>query len=761
MSLRRARRPRSRLKAEVSPLTRWLSEARKADERGMPLVRTTDNQLIPFDRSYIVRSLVKETQLAEEYFGVQPIKAYEAEEIAAEAEARIRRMDPPFVSGAVIREVVNNILLERAAKNPRFYLYRNLYARVGLPVYDAHEIVFWRGFEARENSNLERNRETAHKKMSDKTYKELALYLMPPELADGHISGDYHIHDLEYFVDSPFCQNWDLRIFLYTGLVVDGSGHFTSVAGPAKHPEVAILHSAKVLEAAQVNFSGGQGFMYWNMFLAPYLEGLSYREVKQLAQMFVYEITQMYVARGGQPVFSNIQLVPGIPEIWRDVPAVKAGRKLSDTYGDFEDEARALFRAVTEVALEGDYMGKPFNFPKREYHFSPDLIGSEYEEEWLLVHREIAKFGGSYIDNMVPPYRMYGRGVSCYQCCAYTFTSGPESDPKFYDKLYLEGGEHFSLGGKQVVTVNLPRIAYRANGNDALVPELLREVVSKIVKVFEVKEKWLRKQLENYGIPFAQYRPRDPVTGEKLPPLVDMDSLVYTIGVLGGNEMAQYHTGYQLHESKEAVRFLVKTILQLREIVKELREETGLPLVLARTPAESAAQRLAIADLVNRKFREKAKSVVKGDVETAAASIAAGERRNLPVYYSNGTHVYVGARIPLARKIEIEQKFFPILGEGGNMFHIWLGEAHPDPEALWGLTKKIALGSQIGYFAYTKDFTICKSCHRVSPLLNESCPHCGSKAVTYWSRITGYYSNVEGWNSGKLRELRDRYRISL
>lgn len=38
---------------------------------------------------------------------------------------------------------------------------------------------------------------------------------------------------------------------------------------------------------------------------------------------------------------------------------------------------------------------------------------------------------------------------------------------------------------------------------------------------------------------------------------------------------------------------------------------------------------------------------------------------------------------------------------------------------------------------------------------------CGGKALQHWSRITGYYQNISGWNEGKLQELRDRQRYGV
>ncbi len=726
----------------------------------IPKVRRSDGLFVPWNREAIVTSLLKETKLAEEFFGIPPISREEAEEIAKEVEKRIIKMELSFVSGPLIRELVNNILLEKSKEKPHYRVYRNIYTRVGSPIHDAYLIDIGKGFEAKENANLQPNAETSHKKKADKLSKEEYLLLMPTHLADAHLSGDLHIHDLEYFGTRPFCQDWDLRYFFYYGFIPDGLGTRTSVAGPAKKPEVAVLHSVKVLAAAQTNFAGGEGFYNYLVFLAPYMEGLSFKRVKQLMQMMFFELTQMYVARGGQPVFSNIQVTPGVPDLWRDVPVVYKGKVWENlTYGDFEDEVNTLFRALYAVALEGDYWGKPFNFPKLENGISPEFFNSHYDEEWLLVHEVVAKFGTPYFDNLIPPYRGYGKGVSCYQCCAYCFVETPESDPEFQEKLYFIDGKHFSMGSAQVVTLNLPRTAYKANGDDEKLLEEIFRLMDLCVEIFKVKKKWLDLMLKHNRIPFATQRPRDPRTGKRGPPAVDFKELVYTIGIVGANEMAQAHTGYQLHERPEAVKFVIKVLLEMKKYLRELSERHSMKLALARTPAESAAQRLAVADLVNGKYSEKAREVVKGDLEKAKKMLAMGEH-DVPVYYSNGTHVYVGAPISLWDRIKIEHKFFPVL-DGGNMFHVWLGEAHPDPEALYKLTEKICRNTQIGYFAYTKDLTICRDCNAVSPLVQRKCPVCGSTNVSWWSRVTGYYQEVNAWNKAKQKEFMDRYRVKI
>ena len=734
------------------------------------MVRTTDGHLMRWNREAVVKQLLRETKLSEQFYRIPPISEEEAAEIAREVERRIRWMDVKFLSGPLVREVVNVILIER-----HHLEWRNICTRVGTPVYDAHLIDVGSGFEAHENANLQENAETSHKKKADKISKEQYLLLIPPYLSDHHLAGDLHIHDLEYFGTRPFCQDWDLRYFFYYGLMPDGSGTKASVAGPAKKPEVAMLHAVKALASAQTNFAGGQGFYNFLTFLAPYLEGLDYSEICQLMQMFVYEMTQMMVARGGQVVFSSVQLSPGVPKLWRDKPVVYKGKVWNGegaslrTYGEFEKEVRLGFKALMEVMLEGDYWGKPFNFPKPEISIEPDFMAEDdafnaahpdvptYRDLYLLTFRLASKFGTPYYDNQLPAYRGAGKGISCYQCCAYQFAATFESDADFDEKLRFGGGKHFSMGSWQVVSLNCPRTAYLARGDDDLLFEYLRGLMDTAVDIFKVKREWMNQVIGNRRMPFATQRPKDPNTGNKGTVAVDLEGLVYTIGVVGVNEMVQFHTGSQMHQSKEAWKLAVRAMTEMEVYAKDLSRRHGMTIALARTPAETVVQRFAVSDLLSEEFRDCAKRVVKGDLDTAMKRIH--QTRDLPVYYTNGTHVPPSLDVSIYERAKLEHIFFPIV-DGGNIFHIFLGESSPNPEGLMDFAMNLAKTTQIGYFAFTRDMTVCLSCFCVSPGLQEACPRCGSDNLEHLSRVTGYLQSVSGWNEAKKQELMDRNRYS-
>jgi ribonucleoside-triphosphate reductase len=683
----------------------------------LPPVRTTDGHIVEYDRNRIVRQIVEETRLVETFYGYEGATEEKAQEIAREVEHRIQGMGLKSLSGPLIREIVNIVLLEKGMVQ-----YRNVCTRVGTPVFDAHLIDVGRGFEAHDNANLQENAETSHKKKADKISKEQYLLQLPPDLADHHLSGEMHIHDLEYFGTRPFCQDWDLRYFFYYGLMPDGNGTKASVAGPAKRAEVAILHAVKALGSAQTNFAGGQGYYNFLTFLAPYVERMEYKEIKQLVQMFVYEMTQMMVARGGQLVFSSIQLSPGVPALWMDKPCIYKG-KIWDgrdggqkrTYGEFEREVRLLFKALMEVMIEGDYWGKPFNFPKPEISIEPDFMEEREEfnkknpdlptfrELYLLTFELASKFGTPYYDNQLPAYRGAGKGISCYQCCAYQFSAIADKDSDFNKKLFFEDGKHFSMGSWQVVSVNCPRAAYKAEGSNERLFAELKSLMDVAVELFRIKRRWMDLIRAHGRMPFAMQRPKDPNTGERGAIAVDLEGLVYTIGVVGVNEMVQHHTGSQIHESKAAFKLAIRAMTEMELYARKLSQENNMTIALARTPAETTGQRFAVADLLDKRYHDSAIRVIKGDIGTAIPRL--GKSRDLPIYYTNGTHVAPGADIPLTKRMEIEHVFFPIV-DGGNIFHIWLGEARPDPRGLYDMAMKLCRTTQIGYFAFTRDLTV-------------------------------------------------------
>jgi len=683
----------------------------------LPLVRTTSGDIEPFNETKIINSLVKET-------GIDKDIAYI---ITQKVINRIIDSDIKWLSGPEIRELCCSVLAECGLVDAR-----KKYTRLGMPLMDYENIL---EVGIKENANQYNNPESIHTWCADKIAEEYALLrLIPEKHAYAHLRGDIHIHMLRYFDLRPFCQEWDLRIILKYGLPPVNWSH-SAVSSPAKHAMVAVLHAAKWLGIIQGEFSGGQGYDNFTTFLAPYLVGKTDKELEQLAQCFLFESNQIYAARGAQVPFTSISCTPTIPDKLKDVPAVSFGGKYKGVYGDYEDECRRFFLAISKVYYQGDGTGKMFNFPKHEVKLKKEWL-KDFEDEYIQVSVEAAKYGTPYYLNMCASW-MPDEVHS--QCCRIILTTDGIKkfcrDPEIFDweKSYM------NMGSLQSVSLNLPRYAYIANGDDDLLFEMIRDNTMLARDILLIKLDIIKKRMKNRLIPLCSGK----IEGT---PLLDLRKQSLSVGFVGLNECVLAHTGHELHENREALEFGKKIIKYLSGLCDELSVEHQVNFSLWEQPAESTANRFALLDL--KHYRDKA--LVQGDPDSGY------------VYYTNSNHLNYSANISLSTRIKAQSEFHPIV-KGGVITHIWLGESHPDPEGLWKFTKNIALNTETGYFAFTLDFSQCLKCNNFSTGILYSCPNCGAgeEYIEWWSRVTGYYSRVKRFNKGKFQEWKERKRYKI
>ena len=120
-------------------------------------VTNSDDHVSDWDKQKIITSLIKESTLASQFYASDPMDNQTASMVADEVEESIRNLNMGRVTGALIREVTNVVLLKHGYQNlPRFT------RRIGLPVSDAYYIDIGGG--RGDNANLNRQPETFHKR---------------------------------------------------------------------------------------------------------------------------------------------------------------------------------------------------------------------------------------------------------------------------------------------------------------------------------------------------------------------------------------------------------------------------------------------------------------------------------------------------------------------------------------------------------------------------------------------------------------------
>jgi len=183
-----------------------LSLARQIEERsiiesGKMYVRTSHESIEEFNSHKIIQSLVREGSL--------PLEL--AQKITEEVENRIYKYQTTYLTGALIREMVNSVLLEHGHEE-----YRNKLARLGLPVYNVQEML----------TNLDNIGNGADDLLFTTGQKVFAEYLLtnllPKDVADSHLSGDLHITNPGIWSMIPDTIFVNVKELIEDGIILGG-----------------------------------------------------------------------------------------------------------------------------------------------------------------------------------------------------------------------------------------------------------------------------------------------------------------------------------------------------------------------------------------------------------------------------------------------------------------------------------------------------------------------------------------------------------
>jgi anaerobic ribonucleoside-triphosphate reductase len=674
-------------------------------------VRTSDEEIKKWDRNRIYDALIRETTISEDAAAI----------VAREVEKLIASLELDFVTAPLIRELTNAKLVEYGLAK-----IRRQHTRLGVPLYDARQIIM---NPNKENANVPHGPEATNLTLSERIKKEFALLeVFGQDLADSHMRGDIHLHDLG-MIDRPYCSGQSIEYVKKFGLNLPNA---LSIAKPAKHPEVLIEQIIKFSAALQGHFAGAIGWDAFNLFLAPYLEKVDDERMKQLAQILIFEFAQQAVARGGQSIFSDLNLYWEVPDHFVGVPAIgPKGLFTGSNYEDYQEESQRFVSALFDVYMEGDAMGRPFFFPKPNVHMTDKFFKTEGHEEFMHKICSVASEKGN-------TYFVFDRGntAKISECCRLTF----KLDQTDLDDAKTPWKMRYSA--MQNVTINLPRIAYEAHQDDARLIDILRERIDIVAQAHVQKKEFITKLLAmGKNGPLALLTME--LDGE---PYYRLHKASFLIGMVGLNEMVQYHTGKQMHESKDATKFGLKVIAEMKKEAEMLGEQYGIRMPLEQTPAESTAYRFAKLDA--KYYPLQAPTVIRGN------------RNNGEIYYTNSTYLNVAAPISAIERTKLEGVFHPLI-DAGALTHVWLGEHKPAPESIAAFVRKTFENTQNAQIAFSPEFTSCLDCGRTVRGLYPTCPQCSSPNIEGITRVTGFFSKTNSWNKGKLGELKDRVRNQI
>ena len=185
-----------------------LSLARQIEERsiiesGKMYVRTSHDSIEEFNSHKIIQSLVREGSL--------PLEL--SQKITEEVENRIYKYQTSYLTGALIREMVNSVLLEHGHEE-----YRNKLARLGLPVFEIQEMLT-------NTEHVDNGVEGILFKAGRTVFTErLLTNILPKDVADSHLSGDLHISNPGLWSLLPDTLFVNIKDLIDEGIELQGKG---------------------------------------------------------------------------------------------------------------------------------------------------------------------------------------------------------------------------------------------------------------------------------------------------------------------------------------------------------------------------------------------------------------------------------------------------------------------------------------------------------------------------------------------------------
>ncbi|MBX7256973.1 MAG: hypothetical protein K1Y02_11485 [Candidatus Hydrogenedentes bacterium] len=601
----RYRDKRSRIRmlrqGDIRVLLAELEEAGKSQGRSessvthLLNVRTSDDRMAVWNRDCIVEALVRETGIAQDV----------ASMIAIEVESQITTAKVTALTAPLIRELVDAKLIEHGLED-----YRCKHMRLGVPLYDAERIICAPNHGESEEVHDPAMTDLA---LAEHVKREFALSrVYTAEVADSHLRGDLHIHDIGHIDRLHGGRHW-VEFVKRFGMAFRTGGRF---APPPLHAEALIAQTAQFNAALQSHISGYNSWDAFNVLMAPFLADADARELRRLARLLVFGFTPNSLAHRRMPV-TEIGIEWAMPDHLRQTEAIgPGGIPTGRTYGEYLSIAHRFALEVVEALQEG-HSRHPLNSGLRAtIRISEGFFRTTGHRDFLTRAVSETALGG----------RLH-----------FVFDREPHWDVD--STLQPWQPRHMCLG---VVSINLPRAAYRGGDIENTLQEIenlgamaVRALVEK--RVFTLRLLALRSIGPLSLLAFEHAGRR----------YLDIEQVGCSVGVVGLNECVQSLLGIELHSAAEAAELGRRILQSVHKGITAAAAKDHIQVTIASVEEEPIMRRFAAVDLQH--FPEQTARLVKADPLTQDP------------YYTGGTRLACRAGFTLMERARSEGQFHDLL----------------------------------------------------------------------------------------------------
>lgn len=550
--------------------------------------------------------------------------------------------------------------------------------------------------------------------------KAMGLTMLPKHVANAHLKGDIHYHDLDYHPYSPMtnCCLIDFKNMFKNGFKIGNA----DVDSP-RSIQTATAQMAQIIANVASSQYGGCSANRVDEVLAPYaqinfekhmkdakewIEGeekqtayafkKTEKDIYDAMQSLEYEINTLYSSQGQTP-FTTLGF--GLGENWFE-------RKIQESIlkvrikGIGKEERTAIFPKLIFTLKKG------LNLNPNDPNYDIKQLALECSAKRMypdiLNYDQIVKLTGSF---KVP--------MGCR-----SFLQG------WTDENGVEVNDgRMNLG---VVTLNLPRIALESKGDKEAFWSLFNQrlEICKDALLYRIKRV---KQAKPSNAPILYMH---GAFGNRLDREQEVDELfkhkraTISLGYIGLYEVASVFYGGQWESLPEAKEFTLNILKHMKELTDAWGNEYGYHFSVYSTPSESLTDRFCRLD--TEKF---------GKVEHITDK----------EYYTNSFHYDVRKNPNPFEKIDFE-KDYPIYTSGGFIHYCEYPVMKQNPkalEAVWDYAY-----DKVGYLGTNTPIDHCYKCHFDGDFLPTAkgfkCPRCGNtdpKTCDVVKRTCGYLGNPQ------------------
>ncbi len=620
------------------------------------------------------------------------------------------------------------------------------------------------------------------------------MYVLHPAHAKAHSEGDIHIHDFDFYTLTMTCCQIDLLKLLKDGFST-GHGHLREPNDIASYSALACI----AIQSNQNDQHGGQSIPNFDYGMAPGVKKtykkLYWTNLGKLINLF-YDIDDATekVKEIGKTIEKNEGVCPCMAwdNNYKELEAVELAKFIdkensekfqtkATKYAD-EEIRRATYQAMEALVHNLNTMHSRAG---AQIPFSSINYGTDTSPEGRLVIEMVLKAqeaGLGHGETPIFPIHIFKvkEGVSYnpedpnYDLFKLALrVSAKRLFPNFsfldapYNKAYYKEGDPNTevaymgcrtrvignmydptrevVGGRgnlSFTSINLPRIAIKANGNlEFFFEELDRKIDLCIEQLAERFKIQCSKKVKNFPFLMGQGVWLD---SDKLGPDDTVEEVIkhgtLTVGFIGLAECLKCLTGKHHGESKEAQSLGLEIVGYMRKRLDEEAKKTHLNWSLIATPAEGLSGRFVRID--KQKF-----GIIEGVTDKE--------------YYTNSFHIPVSFPISAFDKIRLEAPYHA-LTNGGHISYVELdGDPLKNLDAFEQVVRCMKENG-VGYGSINHPVDRDPVCGYTGIIDNE-CPCCGrtetgeADGFERIRRITGYLvGDMSKWNDAKRSEEGDR-----